>query len=285
MTAQNSEEIAGQFRKWITLSHNYLSKRKMTAMLQVYLDESDDGRRDHVYAIGGWLADMDVWSSFISKWHERITAERTLASFHMADCESGWGEFREWPRERRQNLIKDLIKLIVNADIRGFGAAVSMEDYQKVYSTLVSDLQRDLLGKGDPHLLVFMQTTLEICMSVNQLPAIEKVHFVYHRKPEIEHKTLRYFNVAQSDSELPFSVRMGTLSFSTKEDVLPLQAADIIAYELMKMLLNRKERPELNERKSFSAMKSKIASEKTRFFDEPSLSRFIELADAMRSKI
>jgi hypothetical protein len=251
-------------------------------MFQVYLDESADQKRKHVYAMGGWLADLDTWTSFIPKWQKRIADERTLASFHMADCESGWADFHGWAKERRQSLIKDLIKLIVDADVRGFGAAISMNDYQEVYNAAVSDEQRDLLGKGDPHLLVFMQCALEICMSINHLPETEKVSFVYHAKPEIEYKTQRYFDIVKNESNLLFSTRLGTLNFSTKEDLLPLQAADIVAYELMKTLLNRKQRPELAVRKSFAAINPKISAETTRFFDKPALSRLLELTDAMR---
>lgn len=77
-------------------------------MLIAFLDESYDKR---IFTVGGFLSYEDVWRNIERKWKKTLRENR-LERFHAADCNSGFGEFRDWPSKRRTGLIKRLLHII-----------------------------------------------------------------------------------------------------------------------------------------------------------------------------
>jgi hypothetical protein len=69
--------------------------RRAPVMLIAYYDDSGthDGSAAVVY--GGFIGHEDTWASFEPKWRAILQRER-LKRFHLADCEAGEGEFRNW---------------------------------------------------------------------------------------------------------------------------------------------------------------------------------------------
>jgi len=63
-------------------------------MLFVFGDESQSSKQ-RVFAIAGLLGNADQWAALRIKWSER-TGGRV---FHDADCESGYGSYRNEPED------------------------------------------------------------------------------------------------------------------------------------------------------------------------------------------
>ena len=86
----------------------------MLASLQTYLDESIDKDR-RIFAIGGFIGRADEWRELLLDWIDRIHPSKLpnpITAFHMTDCETGGGEFRDelgWSRDSRKELIIDLL--------------------------------------------------------------------------------------------------------------------------------------------------------------------------------
>lgn len=250
------------------------SEVKLAAILHAYLDESYDGN-SRAFAIAGWLASARDWKEFSAKWRARIAREG-IRSAHMSDCESGYAAFVSWSRERRFGLIQDLISIITESNIAGFGTAILVGDYQRILCEC-SGMQRRLLGDGNPYHLSFQNCIQDICCSIADMPTSERVAFFFDRHPSFEFRAKESYDAVCSDMTLSYHSRLGAIVFDSKENLVSLQAADILAFEIMKMLLNPRFFPHLPERKSTLALKPKI--KRAVYFDEPTLRQLLSIID------
>jgi hypothetical protein len=70
------------------------------------------------------------------EWADRIQPDKLphpIKAFHMTDCESGGGEFRDelgWDNESRKQLIIDLIQIICRYSVALFGMGLPIQDYE-----------------------------------------------------------------------------------------------------------------------------------------------------------
>jgi hypothetical protein len=92
------------------------------AMLSVFGDESNDPTKARVFAVAGLLGDHNQWRSFREQWNTRMSG----LVFHAADCESGYGDFRQMPENDRHRLHRDLTGLVAQSGLIGYGYAIDL---------------------------------------------------------------------------------------------------------------------------------------------------------------
>jgi hypothetical protein len=101
------------------------------AMLGAYLDDSSDDRREHYFSFGGIVGDVRQVDLFTLLW---IDATYGLKQpFRSTDCESGYGQFKNWPKSDRDVLMAKLVTLIRNRGMWGFASIVSVADYRSIF--------------------------------------------------------------------------------------------------------------------------------------------------------
>jgi len=198
------------------------------AMFAAYFDES--GTKDSkAIAVAGYISTVDQWKRFEGEWRD-VLQEANIPFFHMAKYESRWGHYKPWSDFKRKMILEKLILAIRNRTRMPIGVAVSVADYEKVYgpSPLINvytfcALQCiSLVGKwaersGYQELIAYF---LESGAGYNcELDALTSL-------------------ISGSDARKR-EFRFGSLTTANKRDVLPLQAADVHAYETYKEMVNR----------------------------------------------
>lgn len=209
-------------------------------VIRVFMDES--GTHDHspVVTVGAYAADPKQWAAWTTKWN---IAKRPIKVFHAADCANSEGEFKGWDDDRRNPLVIRLLTILREARFLGIMIGINMVEFEKAM-------------EGHDNLRVLFPSAYGACFHwvVQTLLTAqhdsgnrEMLAFI-HEVNAFKGEALEAFGYIQKHGN-PSGVNM-SLTFGTKEKFVPLQAADILAYEGNKRLRD----PSRPPRRSWTAL-------------------------------
>jgi hypothetical protein len=216
--------------------------------LRAYLDESGHSAdpKLHYAGMAGFVAPADAWEEFEALWEAILRRLDVKEGLHMKNFAHSNGEFKGWSKDKREDLLGSLIGVITTIRPVPTGSVVSVEDF----NSLTED-QRGCFK--DPYYMAFQQCTRGACLqAVGHEP--EKVAMVYAYQKEFGTTAPQgVFSVDQAGNaeklwhvmknETIYGRWMGAYSSSTPKELIPLQAADLLAYELTKEFENLLFRP------------------------------------------
>ena len=199
-------------------------------MLIAYMDESGDHDRlgkepgSEIAVIAGYVATKDQWLRFEWRWNNVLT-KFGVRVFHASECAHRKNEFSGWSDEKRTDFHVQLARVINENILVGIGGVVLLSDYNSVLPDW---------AKGEvkhPYYFCFavMMRTLRQFRE-GFLPA-EPIDFVFDRKKSFEGVLSDMFNNLRDNSP-NHRGRLGEVSFRAKDEVIQLQAADYLAYEV-----------------------------------------------------
>jgi hypothetical protein len=209
------------------------------AVFHGYFDDSNksDDPRANCVAFAGFIAPADSWKTFEPTW-KSVLDRFEISHFHMADlkpCTGPFADKEKWKdTARSMDLLSALVGVIKDSNLQAFSACLWLSDFQQ----FAIDKQTNL----DPEALVIYAAFIEVLRAYARSEPIE-VTIDRMAKPN---RTLgRAKDYALTDSWYPgiFDNRLllplpkeGKLS---SVNVLPLQAADFLAWETTKAHENK----------------------------------------------
>ncbi len=205
-------------------------------ILQSYCDESHDEKSERVYVVAGYFADESVWADFTRHWAKALE-ESGLISFHQSECVGGQGEFENISFEEREELQQKFIKIIVDTPLIGAVGGILLEPYNKILPRIKASRTiapgRSVSGSlEDPYFLAFQFAVELVAKNAENhgIPSDETIAFIFDRT-HLKGRVAPLYDSLLDSKTLDFIGRLGTLAFEDKTKFLPLQAADILAYE------------------------------------------------------
>jgi hypothetical protein len=230
--------------------------------MSAYIDESYNGR---VLCVGGWLALDMQWNGIERLWKERIQHERRLSikrgfppisRYHATDCANLKNEFSEekgWDIPRQIRLSKKLIEIVGRYRIAGIVGGGGIADFVKHFP---GDKERCKDGLYYFSVIKFLALT---CEAMKKYFPNERVS-VFYERGQFGGMAQRAFDSLMSDPRnadcSKYFVTMAPLGW---EDCVPLQPADLMAYEGLKRV-DGSLRGEDNIRRSLQALMGKNVS-------------------------
>jgi hypothetical protein len=197
-------------------------------LLESYFDDSADPRRDKFYACGGFLGGPEQWDAFEMLWSQET--HELKESFRSTDCETGHGQFSDWPKSRRDNLMSRLVSILRQTMVRSFASIVPIKEYKAAFPGC---------GEHDAFLLALRQAIMNMAFIAHELK--HDVALWFERGP-IDALIHEVFNSIADWKEWEPARRLRGPNFDTKK-LRPLQAADLIAREAFKHIDNLGVRP------------------------------------------
>jgi hypothetical protein len=203
-----------------------------------YIDESYN---HHFFTLSCLLARPQDWMWMQSAWRKVLRdknkelkrAGRPLISrFHAADCSSRKGEFDGWDVDEQIAFVKHLLSIFINHMSSMVAWTIPIDDFKTVFH----EHQKDPLPQMYGVLTKFVmgQTVHEI-ESQGYKGAIErvKISFVHDRNSYDSH-IHGAFDQLKHDPNFRGRESFTTVTSVGWESCIPLQAADLIAYEAFK---------------------------------------------------
>lgn len=200
----------------------------------------DDSRGDGVHAIAGYVGVTDVWDGLFSdRWRAVIdAAPHKIEEFKASDCRHRTGEFQDFSRDECNALTVGVTDVLVSADIPllfGLGVAVHLPPT----GDEAVDREREHAG-----LYVAFLEIITIVMSVaHETEGV--IQCVCDEQPGMMGAmTDLWANAREVTKRQGAPAKISHLQFEDSKELPPLQAADVLAYESRKDLLNRLEKPQ-----------------------------------------
>jgi hypothetical protein len=243
----------------------YGDRRKgLVAVLQLYMDESySHPPAPLVYTIAGYVSESYRWSRFEREWQKVLDAEG-IEFFHMKDYAHKRGAYADWTDKKRIKFLRTLQHIIKSNTEKDFAISLVVEDYNK----LIPPNTQIWIGFGEPHVFVVIGCMKDIGKWQKSKHINKPVHYIFEKGSGYDSMLKRVFEGLDGE-QIKFYRVNDTVTFAGK-NVLPLQAADMLAYE-NRLELCRRLNPE-NRRKPRESLKNLERPESHWvFYDEPNL--------------
>ena len=193
-------------------------------MLSVYFDDSGTHDELEIVVLSGVLGVPGQWDLFNELWSEKLAApspgKPRLSEFHMTEG-AGDGEFVGWGRTATDSLVRELTDIILACDLYVYGTAIFRKDWDE----LVTGEMRESAGDAEGSCVrrCYMATK-EWSRKYGHKPEIA---FVFDNRP---HRLLENDRLVKLFDSTYFN--NATLTFASSKKTLPLQAADLVAWEM-----------------------------------------------------
>ena len=232
--------------------------------VQGILDELGIHEGSPVLSVAGYFARPKVWREFTRDWR-RILLPKKIGVFHSSDCQALRGEFENWTREERDELVSRLLPIIPKHSLVGFAAVIVLRDF---YAAV----------KGKEHLVPLIGTPYGACFQWLLRSAIEASAWagirepmaVFHENNDFHANAYAAFAWLKQYNN-PHGV-LTSLTFGDKKTYIPLQAADILAYEAGKRVVNSSGK----DRRSFTAITPRGKRPVIKYYDKENMPKLIE---------
>ena len=209
-------------------------------VLKVPMDESGVHDGSPVITVGAYIARPRQWQDWTKSWN---VAKRPIKVMHAVDCANLKGEFKGWEQPARDELVKRVLPVIAESNAIGVVIGIQMDEFEKAMAG--RDDLRPLFGT--PYAACFQWVVQVIMNFALGAMSTERIAFV-HELNDYRQQALDSFAWIKQHGN-PLGNIIG-LQFAEKKDFVPLQAADILAYEGNKRLRD----PNRPERRAWTAL-------------------------------
>ncbi len=197
-------------------------------MLTAYFYESGTQAGSPAVVVAGYLAPNDQSRRFETEWQD-ILADAGIQLFHMSQYESRHGPYKDWDDPKRKRVLERLIVATRNWTVIPVGAAVALVEFHNAFSTS---------PELSPYAFCMLQCFARIGEWADTYKLSEPIAYVvesgagFNRDLDMLKQTLSGTEARKA------RYRFEALTVADKKNVTPLQAADMLAYEMYKEMVN-----------------------------------------------
>lgn len=208
------------------------------SILTVYCDESGTDAKNRVACVAGYIGQVSEWRKFEKEWSPILKkSPYRVKMMHRSDLETWHGEFtkeRGWNPSRRAAFLAELHPIIKSRTKVALGSAVIKEDWEEVMPDWLRRFFGGVYGWCAHECVVASRVWCERPIRTYKHP----INWVFEKGADGQSQVVQMFNELDRDPILRKEFRIGTVSFACK-DVVALQAADVLAYEIFKQVENQ----------------------------------------------
>jgi hypothetical protein len=234
------------------------SRRGWTNLFVIFRGYFDESYSEKVFTLSCLASDPTGWAAIERGWKLCLVAKNRelkaqgrpqISRYHAADCSSLQGEFSGWSVSEQVKFAKELMATMSRG--RAWVNNIS-------YSIPLNDFIKEFDIKGDPIPVcyeelvkfVMLEMTAQIREAKEQRGSVRPVLYVlFHERCNHDGLYLAAFNKMLGDETFTGKEHFSTIAPLGWEYCIPLQPADMIAYETFKeaerQLTGRKRRKSL----------------------------------------
>ncbi len=204
----------------------------VTTTLAAYFDESGTHAGSEAVAVAGYVSTPERWLDFESEWRGALL-DYGLAYFHMTDFANGAKSYAHWPQAQKRIRFDRLANIINRHVIGSVGTVIPVQSYERIFNPAAKK------HVGGPYGLAATANFLAIARILRGMNALGHdlwVEYTFETGARGAGQVRRAFDYNAHDPTQRAELRVGSLAFADKPQAVPLQAADVLAYELYRHL-------------------------------------------------
>lgn len=195
--------------------------------VQAYIDDSayDDGDR-RLY-LAGYINTADKWLLFQDAWEEQLRSARGIAYFKMKEANFLEGEFRGWNTEDRDEKVRQLSRVIRHFRPLSIHCSISRAECDEVLKPVAPH------GLASPYVNCFEHLVVGLAHYQAALPNPIPVDFIFDNQEGLGEQARMVYRAVR-ERQRPEIQRLISVDpiFGDDKEVLPLQAADMLAWHV-----------------------------------------------------
>jgi len=227
-------------------------KKKLMLMLMGYFDGSGSHSNSKVLTLCGFLGEGSAWENFCDPWNAVLDKPQwpnRPKELHMYDCAHALGDFAGWSYTQRLALVGDCVDVVIQSGIFAVGSGAFTDIFSDLDANDKLLLHSERLG--DRYDLVFQYCVQQVAHWTKTLWDGEKVGLIFDVENEPQaSEYLKLHNRYRTSVE--FGPYLAGADFESSIEMLPLQAADLLAYGTYQWAL--KQRFPLMDEPDFSSI-------------------------------
>ena len=202
-----------------------------------YIDESYN---QHVFTLSCLLSTGKIWSEFarswkftIDSWNKKFKRQgrQTFARYHATDCSNFKREFANWTKDEQREFFADILKIFRRHQVDTVALSVNLDDFDKYFPEARKE------AKPDFETFLYGMTTKFLIERIADRHCVKnpanKIALV-HDGCGYSGVMLDAFNHAKHDLNFAYGDCFTTFAASDWKHCIPLQPADLVAYENFK---------------------------------------------------
>jgi hypothetical protein len=200
-------------------------------VLVAYMDESGTHANAPITLVCALVNRLIFWSRMELPWRKDLGL-LGLAWFHATDCENRKKDFEHIERPQRDRLVEDLSTLVCAQQPHVIAAAVIRSDWDREASSAIKN--RFI----DPYYFCFEHCLQKITKWSDAHAGGEPVALVIAKQEEYQDRAAELYRI-YSQSTTFDGHRLGRFGMGSPRCLIPLQAADLVAYETYQYQVGR----------------------------------------------
>jgi hypothetical protein len=207
-------------------------------VIRGYIDESHDGKgTPKVFTLSCTLAHGGDWEFIETAWrwvldekNRELVAQRRkpLSRYHAVDCFNRSNEFEGWEKDERHRFVMRLFEIFRHFPTAHVTLTMSALDIREVWPE----------NEGDPlhfaYYILLRLMMMTIGKNQYDLRVAGKTSLIYERCGKFGQSLLKGFNHMMDEPEFEYRHLFTTIAPMGWEDCIPLQPADLVAYEMFR---------------------------------------------------
>jgi len=193
--------------------------------MQAFVDDSSGTRSGNILLLSACIQTYPVWAEFSDAWQAVLDAKPSIKYFHMREARMRKGQFAGWKAVARDLKIIALTDVVMRAEPHVVSSWMDADHYRQFITSVAPSEMRH------PYYLSFQSIVQKVAEYQAYLGSTIPVDFVFDKQGDIGNEALFWYAAMKQTAPANVRALMGsTPVFRDDTEVLPLQAADLIAW-------------------------------------------------------
>jgi len=208
---------------------------KVLVMLKAYFDDSCGDEGSRILLLAGCVHRYSVWADFSIGWEAALAASPSIRYFHMREARNLTGEFLRWKGRDRDAKIRMLADVVRSYEPWVVFAWISRAEHDAVLKPVAPHVLRQA------YFLLFYAVIVKLAHWHHAMGVTLPVDFVFDEQGATGNQAAMWYRYIKNLEKPEIAALFGSSpTFQDDKVVLPLQAADMVAWHLRR----RKDRPD-----------------------------------------
>jgi|GEM_PF-5082919 len=207
-------------------------RSRLFLMLKLFVDDSGNDAPSPVFVLAGYVATIEQWEAFAVEWQETLDIEdpRPMRKMRMSDAfqsHSKQSVFYGFSQEQISNRIQKFSVIPAKYLRHGVVCVIPKDLYHRYFA---SQFQHNIFDK--PYFLAFFSIMRDMFHLSDA--GGHNVEFVFDTHEQDKAVLMREFDrfVSLAPPKIKASIGNSVPDFKSDDEVLPLQAADMLAWHI-----------------------------------------------------
>lgn len=232
-------------REWAGIFHPARSRNARRFLLfRFYCDESYDGKASNpdYFTMSGFFADQPTWEEVEEEW-DAINRRYGILEFHATKLNRRVGQYEGWCRDKACEYSAELLHVITRQKMRmvAYNCGIRGDAYRNVISNVGQ------MKLGHPWIMCFQSCIAMVAKHMETLPESDCFSVVFGQESRFEGMAVSAFSQMAANPLFEYRHRLMTCTSGSPEKIIPLQVADLMAYEYYKRICQHGQRTPVPE--------------------------------------